>query len=114
MEYSRAGWTPFRRQQVLLAFLFLTPATIILVTFMGLPFLDTILLSLRSWDGISSAEWIGLDNYTQLLRDQIFWSALRNTAYFTIVTTVFQITVPLLIASALNSKIRGSTAFRTL
>src|SRR5262249_35219929 len=80
---------------------------------MASPFLDAILLSLQSWDGLRPAQWIGLKNYTNLLRDRIFWLALRNTAYFTIVTTLFQITVPLLIASVLNSKIRGSTAFRT-
>jgi ABC-type sugar transport system permease subunit len=82
--------------------------------FMASPFLDAIMLSLKSWDGMRPPEWIGLMNYVNLLQDRIFWLALRNTAYFTIVTTIFQITVPLLIASALSSKIHASIFFRTL
>lgn len=80
---------------------------------MASPFLDAIMLSLKSWDGIKAQEWIGLKNYTDLFQNRIFWLAARNTAYFTVLTTIFQIILPLLVASLLNSKIRGSTAFRT-
>ncbi len=111
---ARPRWSRKQIQQLRLASLFLAPAIIILLIFMASPALDAILLSLKSWDGMRPAEWIGLTNYTNLLQDRIFWLALRNTAYYTVVTVIFQTTVPLLVASVLNSRIRGSTAFRTL
>jgi ABC-type sugar transport system permease subunit len=114
VPYRSRHWSLKQRQQLLLAGLFLAPATIILLIFMASPFLEAILLSLKSWDGLRPAEWVGLTNYVNLLQDRVFWLALRNTAYFTIATVLFNTTVPLLIASLLNSKIHGSTAFRTL
>lgn len=97
-----------------LPILFLTPAAIILVVFMAVPMANAILLSFTSWDGMRPATQVGLDNYTALLRDRIFWRALGNTAYFTIATVAFQTTIPLLIANMLTAKIRGSVVFRTL
>jgi ABC-type sugar transport system permease subunit len=107
-------WSPRKRQQLFLALLFLAPAIIILLVFMASPAIDAILLSLKSWDGMRPQTWVGLTNYANLLQDRVFWLALRNTAYYTIVTVIFQTTIPLLIANLLNSKIRGSMAFRTL
>jgi len=111
---GRSRWSRRQIQQMRLALLFLAPSIIILLVFMASPAINAILLSLKSWDGMRPAEWVGLNNYINLLQDRIFWLALKNTAYFTIATVIFQTTVPLLVASLLNSKIRGSTAFRTL
>src|SRR5215813_1700873 len=99
-------WSRKQAQQFRLALVFLAPALIIMLIFMASPALDAILLSLKSWDGMRAAQWIGLTNYANLLQDRIFWLALRNTAYFTIVTVIVQTTIPLLIAGLLNSKIR--------
>src|SRR5215211_5318905 len=97
-------WSRKQMQQLRLALLSLAPSIIILLVFMASPAVAAILLSLKSWDGMRPAEWIGLTNYVNLLQDRVFWLALRNTAYYTIVTVLFQTTVPLLIASLLNSK----------
>ena len=94
--------------------LFLTPAAIVLLVFMAVPVINAVLLSLQSWNGMTPAVWVGLSNYASLFRDRIFLFAFGNTAYFTIVTVIFQTIVPLLIAILLNAGIRGSTVFRTL
>ena len=94
--------------------LFLTPAAIVLLVFMAVPVINAVLLSLQSWNGMTPAVWVGLSNYASLYRDRIFLFAFGNTAYFTIVTVIFQTIVPLLIAILLNAGIRGSTVFRTL
>src|SRR6266851_8730234 len=75
-----------RKQWVPIAFL--TPAAAILIVFLAYPLIDAILLSFKSWDGIRPAAWVGFGNYASLLQDRIFWSALGNTAYFTIVAVV--------------------------
>jgi ABC-type sugar transport system permease subunit len=94
--------------------LFLLPAAIVLVLFMGVPMVNAIILSFQSWNGMSPPVWAGLNNYATLFKDKLFLVALGNTAYFTIITVIFQSTIPLLIASLLNSGVRGSTVFRTL
>ncbi|WP_431965325.1 carbohydrate ABC transporter permease [Actinacidiphila sp. bgisy160] len=57
-------------------------------------------------------EWRGLDNYTALLGDGFFWTALRNTFTIGIVSTVPQLLMALGLAHLLNYKLRGRTFFR--
>lgn len=57
-------------------------------------------------------EWRGLDNYTALLRDDFFWTALRNTFTIGVVSTVPQLLMALGLAHLLNYKLRGRTFFR--
>jgi ABC-type sugar transport system permease subunit len=81
---------------------------------MAVPLFRAILLSFQSWDGLRPATWVGLRNYSNLFQDRIFLLALRNTAYFVVATTIFQTTIPLLVANLVNSGVRGSMAFRTI
>ena len=94
--------------------LFLTPAALVLLLFMAVPMVNAILLSFQSWNGMSPPTWTGLNNYLKLFQDGVFLTALGHTAYFSVVTVLFQSTIPLLIASLLNAGVRGSTFFRTL
>ena len=94
--------------------LFLAPAAIALIVFMGIPMVSAITLSFQKWDGMTTASWVGLANYLQLPRDKWFLNALWNTAFFTIATVAFKASIPLVIAVMLNTGIKGSTAFRTL
>ncbi|MFE0626250.1 carbohydrate ABC transporter permease [Streptomyces sp. NPDC058864] len=57
-------------------------------------------------------EWRGLDNYTALLRDDFFWTALRNTFTIGVVSTVPQLLLALGLAHLLNYKLRGRTFLR--
>ncbi|MFI2302677.1 carbohydrate ABC transporter permease [Actinacidiphila glaucinigra] len=56
--------------------------------------------------------WRGLDNYTALLHDDFFWTALRNTFTIGVVSTVPQLLMALGLAHLLNYKLRGRTFFR--
>ncbi|MFB7291416.1 carbohydrate ABC transporter permease [Actinacidiphila glaucinigra] len=57
-------------------------------------------------------EWRGLDNYTALLHDDFFWTALRNTFTIGVVSTVPQLLMALGLAHLLNYRLRGRTFFR--
>ena len=58
------------------------------------------------------AQFIGLDNYTALLKDDKFWNATFNTLGLFLVATVPQILLALLIANMLNRGLRWRTFFR--
>lgn len=99
-------------KKLLLPLLFLAPAAFFLLAFTAIPVLQSIALGFQRWNGIEPATWVGLRNYRLLLEDATFWQSLGNTAYYTFAMIVLHITLPLVIASFLNSGIRGSTLFR--
>ncbi|WP_324786969.1 sugar ABC transporter permease [Streptomyces sp. H51] len=57
-------------------------------------------------------EWRGLGNYTAILGDEFFWTALRNTFTIGVISTVPQLLMALGLAHLLNYKLRGRNFFR--
>jgi cellobiose transport system permease protein len=56
--------------------------------------------------------WVGLDNYTTLLKDEFFWNSLKNTFTIGVISTVPQLCLALGLAHLLNYRLRGRTFFR--
>jgi ABC-type sugar transport system permease subunit len=87
-----------------------SPFTAILAVFLLLPILASLVISFTSF-GIgniqdwTSAQFVGLDNYTKLFGDETFVRSLRNTAYFVLVGMPCTIVIGLLLAVALNQGI---------
>src|SRR6478735_1181110 len=69
--------------------------------------------SLTRWNGLTAPQFIGLDNYVALLGDEYFRKTLWNTAFYMIGIPI-GLVLALLLAIALNRKIPGQTAFRTI
>ncbi len=114
---SRHTRRPLRK--LLLPAAFLLPATVIMLAFMFIPMVNTVILSLQSWNGLTPATWVGLGNYQDLAQDPLFLNALGHTALFVIVTVIFQTIIPLLVAVLLYSGlrsggIRGGVVFRAI
>ncbi len=57
--------------------------------------------------------WLGTENYVRLLDDKLFWKILGNTAFYTLITVPVSIVVALLLAVAVDSKIRGMAIYRS-
>ncbi len=62
---------------------------------------------------IDEREFVGLDNFTRVLGDEVFHTALWNTARFAFFVVSIQTILALLLAVAVNQKIKGRTFFRT-
>lgn len=60
----------------------------------------------------TAMEWVGLEYYSNLLSDEFFWNALRNTFTIGIISTVPQLLMALGLAHLLNYRLRGSMLFR--
>ena len=100
-------------KEELLAYVFIFPATLILVVFHLLPILYSFRISLFSWDMIdSSKKFVGILNYLLLFKDSEFLKSLLNTIYFTIVVVPLSIIISLFFAVLLNNKIRGTSFYR--
>ena len=70
-------------------------------------------LSLTSYDLLSPPRFVGLSNFDRMINDRIFYISLANTAYYTFTAVPAQIVVALLMAVAVNQKLKGINVFRT-
>lgn len=70
--------------------------------------------SLTDWNGLTRMNVIGLSNYTDLLQDRTFWTALRNTLVFMVATVALQAALGLLVAVIAKERLPGSGFFKAL
>ena len=59
-------------------------------------------------------EWVGWENFSRVLQDPEFWTAVGNTFVIGVISTVPQLLVALGLAHLLNYKLRASTFWRTV
>lgn len=102
------------RKEVLLAYALLLPSMIFLAVFTYWPILRSFWFSLHDVVlGDPRIFWLGAENYLRLLDDGLFWKVLANTAFYTLTTIPLSIIVALLLAVALDSKLRGMAIYRS-
>ncbi len=94
--------------------LFVLPALVGTFIFIIIPIFCSFALSFADWDLLNDITFVGLDNYKSVLSEPEFLQILINTFVYAISTTVFAVIIPLIIASILNTKIRGAEAFKTI
>ena len=109
MKYS------IRAREPLFALFLLLPCFVIVAVFAFFPILYSLYLSLHriilGLPGLGQP-FIGLENYTALLSDDIAMHSLINTLLFVFSTTFFEILFGLVIALVINSHFRGRGAVR--
>jgi ABC-type sugar transport system permease subunit len=96
------SWETIRTQ--ISPYLYIAPALIFFALFLAYPVYFAIKLSFHDWNGMTGLDamkYVGLANYKELLSDNLFWLALRNTAIFTVVTTLAQMLLSFILAFAL-------------
>ncbi|MCG8514744.1 MAG: sugar ABC transporter permease [Halanaerobiales bacterium] len=94
------------------ALVFLLPNLLGFLLFILIPILASFGLSFTQWDLLGDISWVGLGNYTELLSDKIFIQVFWNTLYYSVGTVPLGIAIALLLAIALNQKIRGVKFYR--
>jgi putative chitobiose transport system permease protein len=98
--------------RTLTPYVFLFPALLILAVSSFWPVLQAIYLSFTDYDIIGAPNFIGLKNYEQLWRDQLFWKVLFNTLIYMVVVVPSLVVLPLFLAILVNQKLRGIQFFR--
>lgn len=108
-----------RRRETMGAALFLLPSTVLFAIFVLGPIIASLILTLFRWDGLSSATFIGLDNYGTLLHDSLVRTVLENTVVFVIGDVAIKLSLALILAvlahqflnRVLNTVFRGVIFF---
>ena len=108
-------WRPHDRRGVLTGLAYLAPSLLLFVTFVFVPLLRSINLSLfntRATGQITT--FAGLDHYIELLTSASFRTGIAATALFTLYTVPIGIALGLVLAVLLNQRLRGINVFRTM
>jgi len=101
-------------------FFFAAPALAAIAVFFFVPVAAAVALSFTDYDIYAVASWsnlrfVAIGNYSHLLRDPLFWTALRNTLYFVVIGGPLTIGISLGAALLLNARlVRFKGFFRTV
>ncbi|MFV2114696.1 carbohydrate ABC transporter permease [Micromonospora sp. LOL_025] len=71
-------------------------------------------VAFTNWNVFGVAEWTGTANFRRMWVDASFWTALRNTVYYTVFHIPLTLAAALGLALLLNRKLRGVRFFRTV
>ncbi|HEY3010798.1 MAG TPA: sugar ABC transporter permease [Micromonosporaceae bacterium] len=93
----------------LTGYTFLAGAVVCFAVFAWYPMIRGVIMSFqRTRRGVTT--WVGWDNYERIVHDPSFWTAWKNTAYFTVLALIFGYAMPFFVAILLN-EFRHATGY---
>jgi multiple sugar transport system permease protein len=94
-----------------IALFFIAPAMIGFVFFYVVPTIRGIYLSFTEYNILGDPEWVGLDNYTAIGQDPLFWNSLAVTGQYVLLNIVLQTALALGLALLMH-QVAKSTLIR--
>lgn len=103
-----------QREETIAGYLFILLNLLGFLAFYALPILAAFALSATSWDLSISAgpKFVGLQNFLNMLQDDLAWKTLKNTFYYSFVAVPTGVFVAFWLALLLNRRIPGVLFFR--
>jgi raffinose/stachyose/melibiose transport system permease protein len=96
-------------------FLFLLPAVVLFLLFVVYPIFQSIYYSMFNWKGFGPAvDFVGLDNFKNILNDRVFMIALRNGLLIIALSLFVQLPLSLMLAVLVGRDLPGRVFFRTI
>jgi sn-glycerol 3-phosphate transport system permease protein len=101
------------RRETIQAWALILPALLLLVAFTHWPAVATLVDSLYTTPkGSRPPRFVGLENFTDLWTDPVFWRAMRNNLIYAVATIPASIVLALVMALAVNTAIPGRALVR--
>ncbi|GLV53417.1 sugar ABC transporter permease [Dictyobacter sp. S3.2.2.5] len=94
--------------------LFISPWILGVIIFTLYPMIYSIAFSFTRYSGFKTPVWLGLQNYTRMFTDSLFWLSLENTLYYVLWAIPVGIVVALLLAVAMNREVREVGIYRAI
>ncbi len=98
----------------LAGYFFVAPSILFIVAFVVLPIFGALWYSFTDYDLMSAPKWVGMRNYANLLEDNRYPAAIRNTLAFAFATVPTGVVTSLLLAMLVNRSVRGIYSFRAM
>jgi raffinose/stachyose/melibiose transport system permease protein len=109
---KQTGSLAFEKKVV--PWLFLAPVVVLNLIVMLGPSAGSVYFAFTNWKGIGAAQWVGLTNFLNMLKDELLAKAFQNNLKWMLMSLVINPLVALLIAALLAEIKRGQRLFRTL
>jgi len=104
-----------QRQNTIAGLIFTSPFIVGFLVFSFYPIGASLFYSFTSYRILTPPHWIGLGNYQRMLfTDELFWTSLYNTSFFTLLSVPSGLLASFVLALALNANIRGLSIYRTV
>ncbi|TDW86870.1 multiple sugar transport system permease protein [Kribbella pratensis] len=112
---TRGGMSRNAGSDVRAAYLFIAPAVIGFLVFVGYPLIRSFYLALTKYNGLTDPVFVGLGNFRRLFTtDPAFWPALRATGYLVLLYVPLSLILGLALAMFCNQRFAGVRVVRTL
>ncbi|WP_152397482.1 carbohydrate ABC transporter permease [Paenibacillus guangzhouensis] len=111
---ERTGYTRRQWHYFWLGLLFASPWIIGFLVFTVYPFFSSLYFSLTAYDLFNPPQWVGLDNYKQIMSDERFYKSINNTLFMAFISVPISLASSLVIALMLNFKVKGINFYRTI
>ena len=102
--HANSGKTTWRNRHRAAPYVFLLPYFLVTAVFFLYPLAYAGVLAFYQTHGTLSRTYVGFDNFSFVLRDSDFHTALRNTLFFTVCSICIQLPLSLALALLLNSR----------
>jgi ABC-type sugar transport system permease subunit len=86
-------------------YLFILPFYLLFIYFLLIPILEVVFYSLTDYNMFSGKKFIGLHNFSELWQDKVFLKSMKNTIVYLIFTLIPTMSIGLLFAIFLNTKL---------
>ena len=104
-----------RRRELITAVVMLAPSLVFLAAFTYWPIVRSLMYGFFDVQlGSTEIFFVGWENYQRLWHDALFWQSLRNTVVYMVITVPTSIGLALLLAVALDRKLRGTALYRSI
>jgi multiple sugar transport system permease protein len=80
------------------SFVFLIPLLVIFGVFSWFPIVRALVMSFQETNLVSEPTFVGLENFARVLADPLFATAVRNTAYFSLLALLIGFPIPIVLA----------------
>ncbi len=107
-------WSARTRRQFITGLLFISPWAIGFLLFTLYPMLSSLYTSFTIYHIKAPSEWIGLENYRQILHDKRFWISLYNTTYMVVIGVPSTLIGAFICAILLNLNLKGRSIYRVI
>jgi len=111
---AKRKWSKRTRQNFWLGALFIMPWFIGFVLFTFYPMAASLVYSFTEYHSRKPLVWVGLENYTTMFNDKLFWISLWNTVYMVLFAIPITLFASFLCAVLLNLKVRGQSIYRVI
>ena len=102
------------KNEWLWAYIFIAPMVIGTLCLGIIPILYSVGLSFMRWDGLGEKVFIGISNFTELLKNDKFVFEIKNTIVYTIAVVPITLVLSLGVANLLNKGLKATGFFRVI